>query len=47
MIVNELDPEDRERTEAFSRRQGMPFKDVNVMSDTDVFEFIEEIKAKV
>ena len=44
MIVNELDPGDRERTEAFSKRQGMPFKDVNVMSDTDVDEFIEDIK---
>jgi len=47
MIVNELDPEDRERTESFARRQGMPFKDVNVMSDTDVDEFIEDIKAKM
>ena len=47
MIVNELDPGDRERTEAFSGRQGMPFKDVNVMSDTDLDEFIEDIKAKM
>ena len=47
MIVDELDPEDRERTETFARKQGMPFKDVNVMSDTDVDEFIEDIKAKM
>ena len=47
MIVNELDPEDRERTEGFARRQGMPFKDVNVMSGTEVDEFIEDIKAKI
>jgi hypothetical protein len=47
MIVNELDPEDRERIETFAKRQGMPFKDVNVMSDTDVDDFIEDIKAKI
>ena len=47
MIVSELDPEDRERTETFAKRQGMPFKDVNVMSDTDVDEFVEDIKSKI
>ena len=47
MIVNQLDTEDRERTETFARRQGMPFKDVNVMSDTDVDEFIEDIKSNL
>ena len=47
MLVDELDPEDRERTETFARRQGMPFKDVNVMSDTDVEEFIKEITSKM
>ena len=45
MIVDKLDPEDRERTETFARRQGMPFKDVNVISDTDVDEFIKDLKA--
>jgi len=47
MIVNELDPEDRERTESFAKRQGMPFKDVNVMADSDVDEFIEDITKKI
>lgn len=47
MIVNQLDPEDRERTEGFAKRQGMPFKDVSVMSDTDVDEFIEDITSKL
>ena len=47
MIVDELNLEDRERTETFARKQGMPFKDVNVMSDTDEDEFIEDIKAKM
>ena len=43
MIVNELDAEDRERTESFAKRQGMPFKDVNVMAETEVDEFINDI----
>ena len=47
MLVDQLDPEDRGRTEGFARRQGMPFKDVNVMSDTDVDEFVKEIKASL
>ena len=47
IIVNELDLEDRERTETFARRQGMPFKDVNVMSDTDVDEFADDLKSKM
>jgi len=46
MLVDEVDPEDRGRTESFAKRQGMDFKDVNVMSDTDVDEFIKEIKSK-
>jgi len=46
MIVSELDAEDRERTESFAKRQGMPFKDVNVMADSDVDEFIEDITTK-
>ena len=46
MIVDELDPEDRERTESFAKRQGMPFKDVNVMAETEVDEFIEDITTK-
>ena len=47
MLVDKLDQEDRERTETFSRRQGMPFNDVNVMSETDVDEFSKEIKASL
>lgn len=46
MIVGELDPEDRQRTEAFAKRQGMPFKDVNVMAETEIDEFIEDITTK-
>ena len=45
MIVAEMEEEDRKRTEAFSKRGGAPFKDTNVMSATDVDEFIRDIKA--
>ena len=47
MIVDALDPEDRERTESFAKRQGMPFKDVNVMADSEVDELIEDITRKI
>jgi menaquinone-dependent protoporphyrinogen IX oxidase len=47
MIVSKLDAEDRERTETFAKRQGMPFKDVDVMADTEVDEFIEDITTKI
>ena len=47
MIIDELDAEDRERTETFAQRQGMPFKDVNVMAEREVEEFIEDVTAKI
>ena len=33
--------------EDFDRRQGMPFKDVNAMSDTDADDFIKDITSKM
>ena len=47
IIIDELDAEDRERTEVFAKRQGMPFKDVNVMAEKEVDEFIEDVTAKI
>jgi hypothetical protein len=31
----------------FSKKQGRPFKDVNVMAESEVDEFIQDIKAKI
>jgi len=45
MTVAGMEEEDRKRAEAFSKRQGVSFKDVNVMSENDLEEFIREIKA--
>jgi menaquinone-dependent protoporphyrinogen IX oxidase len=47
MIVAELEGEDLKRTEEFSKKQGMPFTDVNIMAESEVDEFIQDIKAKI
>ena len=47
MIVNQLEEEERKRTEEYYKKQGMPFADVDVMSESDVDEFIQEIKNKM
>jgi len=44
MIIAEMDDEDRERTESFAKRVGMPLKDVDIMSETEVDEFVQELK---
>jgi hypothetical protein len=47
MIAAELKEEDFKRTKAFSKKQGMPFKDVNVMAESEVDECIQDIKTKI
>jgi len=46
MILDKMDDEDRERTEQFAKRVGMPLKDVDIMSVTEVDEFVQELKGK-
>ncbi len=47
MILAEIDDADRERTEEFAKRVGMPLKDVNVISEAEVDEFVQDIKDKL
>ena len=47
MIASELGEEDRKRTETFSKKVGMPFKDVDIMSEKEVDEFVQDIKTKM
>ncbi len=47
MIIAELEGKDLKRTEEFSKKPGMPFKDVNVMAESEVNEFIQDIKTKI
>ncbi len=45
MIVAEMEEEDRKRTESFSKKQGRSFNDQNIMSEKEIDEFIQDIKA--
>jgi len=47
MILAEMNEEDRRRTEAFSKKQGMPFKDVRIMKENEIDEFVQDIKEKI
>ena len=47
MIISEMDDSDRERTEMFAKRIGMPLKDVDIMSEAEVDEFVQELKEKL
>lgn len=44
MIIAEMEEEERKTTEAFYKKLGMPFVDVNLMSEDDVDEFVQDIK---
>jgi hypothetical protein len=45
MIVAKMEEEDRKRTESFSKKQGRSFNDQNIMSEKEIDEFIQDIKA--
>ncbi len=47
MIISEMDDSDRERTVMFAKRIGMPLKDVDIMSEEEVDEFVQELKDKL
>jgi menaquinone-dependent protoporphyrinogen IX oxidase len=45
MIPSELEEGERNRTEAFYKKLGMPFVDVDLMSENEVKEFVQDIKS--
>ena len=46
MIVSELEEQERKRTEAFHKKAGIPFEDIDIMSGKEVDEFVQDIKDK-
>jgi menaquinone-dependent protoporphyrinogen IX oxidase len=47
MIIAEMEEKERKMTEAFYKEEGLPFVDKDIMSESEVDEFVYEIRARL